>query len=98
MPLACNHLLACPCSCPTPQEANAARTISAQRGVMLVGTAHGSDLRSLLAQPELNRLVGGASQHMQHMCQRPSRKRCSLCPVCWLGALRVLCPSRAVFF
>ncbi|KAG2449915.1 hypothetical protein HYH02_000021 [Chlamydomonas schloesseri] len=40
------------------QEADAARSIS-QRGVMLVATAHGTDLRSLLSNPDLNSLVGG---------------------------------------
>ncbi|KAG2449939.1 hypothetical protein HYH02_000043 [Chlamydomonas schloesseri] len=40
------------------QEAEAARSIS-QRGVMLVATAHGTDLRSLLGNPDLNSLVGG---------------------------------------
>ncbi|GLC60193.1 hypothetical protein PLESTB_001583700 [Pleodorina starrii] len=39
-------------------EVDAARTIS-QRGVMLVATAHGTDLGSLLHNVELNPLVGG---------------------------------------
>lgn len=42
----------------TPLEARAARTI-AQRGVGMVGTAHGRDLFSLLNNPELDFLVGG---------------------------------------
>jgi hypothetical protein len=42
------------------QEAEAAHTI-AQRGVILVGTAHGIDLSSLLKNPDLVRLVGGVS-------------------------------------
>lgn len=42
----------------TVAEVSAARTI-AQRGVTLVGTAHGSSLRSLLKNPELRLLVGG---------------------------------------
>jgi hypothetical protein len=42
------------------QEADAAHTI-AQRGVILVGTAHGIDLGSLLKNPDLVRLVGGVS-------------------------------------
>ena len=41
-----------------PQEAEAARSIS-QRGVMLVATAHGTDLRSIMGNPDLNSLVGG---------------------------------------
>ncbi|PNH01281.1 hypothetical protein TSOC_012835 [Tetrabaena socialis] len=40
------------------EEVDAARTIS-QRGVMLVATAHGTDLPSLLHNAELNALVGG---------------------------------------
>jgi stage III sporulation protein SpoIIIAA len=36
----------------------AARTIS-QRGVLLVATAHGTDLGSLLRNAELNSLIGG---------------------------------------
>src|SRR5207237_7563987 len=39
-------------------EAAAARTI-AERGVQLVGTAHGSNLDNLLVNPTLNDLVGG---------------------------------------
>jgi stage III sporulation protein SpoIIIAA len=39
------------------QEVAAARTIS-QRGVLLVGTAHGHCLANLLANPELKPLVG----------------------------------------
>lgn len=31
----------------------------AQRGVLLVGTVHGADLRALLSNPELNPLIGG---------------------------------------
>ena len=44
--------------CVAPQEAEAARSIS-QRGVMLVATAHGTDLRSIMGNPDLNSLVGG---------------------------------------
>ena len=40
------------------QEAFAARTI-AERGVMLVGTAHGNSLENLLMNPTLSDLVGG---------------------------------------
>ncbi|GFR44563.1 hypothetical protein Agub_g5835, partial [Astrephomene gubernaculifera] len=40
------------------EEVSAARTIS-QRGVLLVATAHGTDLGSLLRNNELNNLVGG---------------------------------------
>ncbi len=42
----------------TPAEALAARTI-AERGVQLIGTAHGSRLENLVANPSLNELVGG---------------------------------------
>jgi stage III sporulation protein SpoIIIAA len=43
------------------QEVAAARTIS-QRGVLLVGTAHGHCLSNLLANPELKPLVGGVKE------------------------------------
>ncbi len=42
----------------TEQEAFAARTI-AERGVMLVGTAHGNSLENLLVNPTLCDLIGG---------------------------------------
>jgi len=42
----------------TELEASAARTI-AERGVQLVGTAHGSNLDNLLVNPTLNDLLGG---------------------------------------
>jgi hypothetical protein len=42
----------------TELEAQAARTI-AERGVQLIGTAHGIDLGSLLVNPTLADLVGG---------------------------------------
>ena len=42
----------------TEREATAARTI-AERGVQLVGTAHGSNLDNLLVNPTLNDLLGG---------------------------------------
>jgi stage III sporulation protein SpoIIIAA len=42
----------------TEQEAFAARTI-AERGVQLVGTAHGNTLENLLMNPTLSDLVGG---------------------------------------
>jgi len=42
----------------TEQEAAAARTI-AERGVQLIGTAHGTDLANLLVNPTLVDLVGG---------------------------------------
>ena len=41
-----------------PVEAQAARTI-AERGVQLVGTAHGNTLENLLMNPTLSDLVGG---------------------------------------
>jgi stage III sporulation protein SpoIIIAA len=42
----------------TDQEALAARTI-AERGVQLIGTAHGTELANLLVNPTLSDLVGG---------------------------------------
>src|SRR5687767_15438137 len=42
----------------TELEAGAARTI-AERGVQLVGTAHGNTLDNLMANPTLSDLVGG---------------------------------------
>ena len=48
-----------PSALPSPwQEVAAVRTM-AQRGVMVVGTAHGTSLASLLSNPELRPLVGG---------------------------------------
>ena len=44
----------------TQMEAEAARTI-AERGVVLVGTAHGQTLENLLMNPTLSDLVGGIS-------------------------------------
>lgn len=40
------------------QEVEAVRTI-AQRGVLMVGTAHGTDIHSLMKNPELCPLLGG---------------------------------------
>lgn len=42
----------------TEEEAQAARTI-AERGVMLIATAHGNNLESLIKNPTLSDLVGG---------------------------------------
>jgi stage III sporulation protein AA len=42
----------------TPEEVNAARTIS-QRGVQMIATAHGENLHSLLKNPPLRNLIGG---------------------------------------
>ncbi len=42
----------------TEQEAGAARTI-AERGVQLIGTAHGNSLDNLLVNPTLSDLIGG---------------------------------------
>ena len=44
----------------TEQEAMAARTI-AERGVMLIATAHGNSLENLIKNPVLSDLVGGVS-------------------------------------
>ena len=43
------------------EEVKAVKSI-AQRGVMIVGTAHGVSLSSLIGNPELNALVGGVHQ------------------------------------
>ncbi len=43
----------------TPEEALAAQTI-AERGVILVATAHGRDLESIVQNPSLSILVGGS--------------------------------------
>jgi stage III sporulation protein SpoIIIAA len=51
-------LPSCNVTNPSAQEVAAARTIC-ERGVLLVGTAHGSSLGSLLRNPELRPLVGG---------------------------------------
>lgn len=48
---------ACCCKLPLTQEVAAARTI-AERGVVLVATAHGSCLSSLLRNPVLRPLLG----------------------------------------
>ncbi len=45
----------------SPEEVRAVKSI-AQRGFMLVGTAHGVSLSSLIGNPELNNLVGGVHQ------------------------------------
>lgn len=45
----------------SPAEAAAVRGI-AQRGVVMLGTAHGTDLSSLMANPDLNSLIGGIHQ------------------------------------
>jgi stage III sporulation protein SpoIIIAA len=42
----------------TQAEADAARTI-AERGVQLIGTAHGNSIENLMMNPSLNDLVGG---------------------------------------
>ncbi|MEI3253886.1 MAG: hypothetical protein V8R83_00980 [Candidatus Gastranaerophilaceae bacterium] len=42
----------------TEAEAQAARTI-AERGVMLIATAHGNSLENLIKNPVLSDLVGG---------------------------------------
>lgn len=51
----------CACAAHVPlQEVSAARTI-AERGVVLIGTAHGNNLSNLLRNPELRLLVGGVN-------------------------------------
>jgi len=60
-------------------EAAAARTI-AERGVQLIGTAHGNTLENLLLNPTLSDLVGASSRSPSRMRKpaaaapkRPSR-------------------------
>jgi stage III sporulation protein SpoIIIAA len=45
----------------TSREVAAIKTIAA-RGVIAVGTAHGTSLQGLLKNPELNPLVGGVHE------------------------------------
>jgi stage III sporulation protein SpoIIIAA len=56
----------------TELEAAAARTI-AERGVQLVGTAHGSTLENLLVNPTLNDLLGGI--HTVTLSDEEARRR-----------------------
>ena len=56
----------------TEAETAAARTI-AERGVMLVGTAHGNDLENLLSNPTLMDLVGGV--HAVTLSDEEARRR-----------------------
>ncbi|MBV8445995.1 MAG: AAA family ATPase, partial [Candidatus Dormibacteraeota bacterium] len=56
----------------TELEAAAARTI-AERGVQLVGTAHGSNLDNLLVNPTLNDLLGGI--HTVTLSDEEARRR-----------------------
>jgi stage III sporulation protein SpoIIIAA len=48
----------------TEAEAAAARTI-AERGVQLIGTAHGNTLENLIINPTLSDLVGGADCYLE---------------------------------
>lgn len=43
------------------KEVNAVKTI-AQRGVVMMATAHGVSLENLIKNPDLNTLVGGVCQ------------------------------------
>jgi len=56
----------------TELEAAAARTI-AERGVQLIGTAHGSTLENLLVNPTLNDLLGGI--HTVTLSDEEARRR-----------------------
>jgi stage III sporulation protein SpoIIIAA len=56
----------------TAQEAAAARTI-AERGVQLVGTAHGTTLENLIQNPTLSDLVGGI--HTVTLSDEEARRR-----------------------
>jgi hypothetical protein len=42
----------------TKKEATAATDIT-QRGVQIIGTAHGTELKQVIENPELNKLIGG---------------------------------------
>ncbi len=56
----------------TESEAAAARTI-AERGVQLIGTAHGTTLENLLINPTLSDLVGGV--HVVTLSDEEARRR-----------------------
>lgn len=56
----------------TAEEALAARTI-AERGVQLIGTAHGNTLENLILNPTLSDLVGGA--HVVTLSDEEARRR-----------------------
>lgn len=56
----------------TEQEATAARTI-AERGVQLIGTAHGTTLENLVMNPTVSDLVGGV--HTVTLSDEEARKR-----------------------
>lgn len=56
----------------TQQEAEAARTI-AERGVQLIGTAHGNTLENLVLNPTLSDLIGGI--HAVTLGDEEARKR-----------------------
>ena len=74
----------------SPAEAAAVRGI-AQRGVAMVGTAHGTDLSSLLANPDLNSLVGGI--HQVTLGDTEARSVFACCRMCQyrLSAVRLHC-------
>src|SRR5690606_12149709 len=59
----------------TEAEAAAARTI-AERGVQLIGTAHGNTLENLLLNPTLSDLVGGV--HTVTLSDEEARRRGTL--------------------
>lgn len=56
----------------TAAEADAARTI-AERGVQLIGTAHGNSIENLIMNPSLNDLVGGI--HSVTLSDEEARRR-----------------------
>ena len=56
----------------TSLEAEAARTI-AERGVQLVGTAHGNSLENLMMNPTLADLIGGIQHHPPLISSSKSR-------------------------
>ncbi len=70
----------------TEAEALACRTI-AERGVQLIGTAHGQMLENLIKNPTLSDLIGGicsvtlGARNVHNLCE------------CELGLLSALLPS-----
>lgn len=86
----CRLLSICVCA----QEAAACQTI-AQRGVLLVSTAHGNSLGDLLRNPDLQGLIGGIKavtlgDRLAH--DKNGGHKVSL--ACWCGALVVVVKLR----
>ena len=71
----------------TAAEVAAVRSI-AQRGVAMVATAHGIRLQGLMANPELNALLGGFKQVTISDALARSAS-CSACPTKFVNYLRM---------